>query len=85
MRDFYNLDKPLVEIDNTDKQIKEVLQLQRTEDNTHLTSNKIPLPFEFVRREIVENTDINDNNVSGFILITYSASYTQGAPQNSCE
>ena len=62
MREFYNLDIPLIKIDNTDKQIKEVLQLQRIEDNTHLTSNKIPLPFEFVRREIVENTNINDKN-----------------------
>jgi hypothetical protein len=60
--EFYNLDIPLIEIDNTDKQIKEVLQLQRNEDKTPLTSKKISLPFEFVRREIVENTNINDKN-----------------------
>ena len=60
--EFYDLNIPLIEIENTEKQIKEVLQLQRTEDNTYRTSNKIPLPFELVRREIVEHTDINDND-----------------------
>ena len=60
MQEYYNLGRPLVEVANTDKQIKEALQFQHNEKN--LTSNNIGLPYELVRREIVENTDINDNN-----------------------
>ena len=60
MQEYYDMGRPLVEVANTDKQIKEALQFQHNEK--HLTSNNIGLPYELVRREIVENTNIDDEN-----------------------